>query len=576
MSTGSTGSLLPKWQLAILLGAPIALGLGYLYYRNQTTKLCEDASDTGKKKISNSKDKSISLDGDDKMLKEKSEPKPQSELEKAIAFKNDGNSRFKSGKYNEAIEFYNKAIDTCPKTHPLDLSTFYQNRAAAYEQLKKWAAVKEDCTSALELNSRYVKALYRRAKACEHTNDLVSSLDDITATCILEGFQNSNSLEFADRVLKDMGRRDAKEAFSKRQVVYPSANFIKTYFAAYINDPLTKNSNDDADYADDSGLSRAKKGLKDAKYDDIIAACTDEITSPESSEKRKLEARLLRGTFKLLIGLMDEATQDFDYIVDSSDADINMKVNALVKRASLNVQNDQHQKGFEDFEIAEKIDPQNADIFHQRGQVFVLLEKHVEALSDFNTAVALAPEHCPAVVQKCYAEYRFATIVQNQVQIYNAIQATHRAVEKFPNNLECYNILAQILSEQQQFDKADELFEKAINLQPSQASLYVHRGLLHLQWTGDITKSMELLQKAIEVDNKCELAYETLGTIQVQRGALENAIELFETALKLSRSELEMVHIYSLRNAAIAQLNVAKKLGLDLSSLSAVSQVGFA
>lgn len=212
MSTGSTGSLLPKWQMAILLGAPIALGLGYLYFRSsQTSKLTEESTDstdsgTAKKKISNSKDKSISLDGDDKLPKEKVEPKPQTELEKAIAYKNDGNSRFKSGKFSEAIEFYNKAIETCPKSQPLDLSTFYQNRAAAYEQLKKWSAVKEDCTSALELNSRYIKALFRRAKASENTNDLPASLEDITATCILEGFQNQSSLIFADRVLKELGK----------------------------------------------------------------------------------------------------------------------------------------------------------------------------------------------------------------------------------------------------------------------------------------------------------------------------------------------------------------------------------
>lgn len=215
-------------------------------------------------------------------------------------------------------------------------------------------------------------------------------------------------------------------------------------------------------------------------------------------------------------------------------------------------------------------------VYHQRGQVYVLLEKLEEALADFNRAVELAPNLCSAYVQKCYADYRSACQNANQVQIYNAIQATQRATEKFPNNIECYNILAQILTEQQQFDKADELFEKAIALQPTHASLYVHRGLLYLQWNGDINRALELLNKAIEIDEKCELAYETLGTIQVQRGLLENAIELFEKALKLCRSELEMVHIYSLRNAAIAQLNVARKLGLDLSALSALSASGAA
>lgn len=207
MTSGSTGSLLPKWQMAIILGAPVALGLGYLYYRNQTTKLTEkkgiDGTSRDSRKISNSKDKSISLDGDDK-LNEKTET-TVTELEKSIKYKNDGNTRFKSGKFNEAIEYYDKAIETCPKNNVLELSTFYQNRAAAYEQLKKWSAVKEDCTKALELNTRYVKALFRRAKASENTNDLTASLEDITATCILEGFQNTHSLIFADRVLKELG-----------------------------------------------------------------------------------------------------------------------------------------------------------------------------------------------------------------------------------------------------------------------------------------------------------------------------------------------------------------------------------
>lgn len=369
------------------------------------------------------------------------------------------------------------------------------------------------------------------------------------------------------------GRRDAKEAFANRQIVFPSTNFIKTYFASYSNDPLLKI---EANENTDRGLSRAKKAFDNGEYEEIIPACVEEIESSEADEKRKIEARLLRGTIYLLLGSLADASIDFDYIVDSPDAATDVKVNALIKRASLNVQNEQHQKGFEDFAAAEKLDPTNPDVYHQRGQVYVLLEKLDEALADFNTAVELAPHMCSALVQKCYAEYRHACLIQNQVSIYNAIQATHRASDKFPNNIECYNILAQILSEQQQFDKADELFEKAIKIQPTQASLHVHRGLLHLQWNGDIQKALDFLNKAIEVDEKCELAYETLGTIQVQRGLLQNAIELFEKALTLCRSEVEMVHIYSLRNAAIAQLNVAKKLGLDLSSLSALSTSGAA
>lgn len=97
--------------------------------------------------------------------------------------------------------------------------------------------------------------------------------------------------------------------------------------------------------------------------------------------------------------------------------------------------------------------------------------------------------------------------------------------------------------------------------------MYVHRGLLQLQWQGDIDASLKLLNKAIEIDDKCVLALETLGTVEVQRGNLGEAIKLFEKALLLAKSEMELTHIYSLKDAAQAQMNVTKRLGLNMEMI---------
>lgn len=35
-ANGST-SILPKWQLALVVGAPVALGLGYMYYKSTSS-----------------------------------------------------------------------------------------------------------------------------------------------------------------------------------------------------------------------------------------------------------------------------------------------------------------------------------------------------------------------------------------------------------------------------------------------------------------------------------------------------------------------------------------------------------
>lgn len=199
----STGSTFPKWQLAILLGAPVALGLGYLYWRSGQAAIEEgaDESDETKKELKKLKKgaKSISIDGDTavasngvkKTAPEVGKVKELSLFDQAVKHKESGNDRFKSGKYDEAIEFYNQAIDICPKEKSTDLSQFYQNRAAAYEQLKKWEAVAADCTEALKLNPKYIKALHRRARAYDSLKELELCLEDVTAVAIFEGLSQA-------------------------------------------------------------------------------------------------------------------------------------------------------------------------------------------------------------------------------------------------------------------------------------------------------------------------------------------------------------------------------------------------
>lgn len=125
--SGSTGSYFPRWQLAALIGAPIALGIGYLYYRNSTTNTPPGLD---KKKQLEELDKAVSIDKDDQPESERNE---LTALERATKHKADGNKLFHKGDYKEAIRSYERAIDECPKENKIDLATFYQNRAAAFE-----------------------------------------------------------------------------------------------------------------------------------------------------------------------------------------------------------------------------------------------------------------------------------------------------------------------------------------------------------------------------------------------------------------------------------------------------------
>lgn len=74
-----------------------------------------------------------------------------------------------------------------------------------------------------------------------------------------------------------------------------------------------------------------------------------------------------------------------------------------------------------------------------------------------------------------------------------------------------------MLADTNDFDRADFYFKKASKKDPKNATILVQRGLLQLHWKNDVDAAIELIKSAIEVDDKCEFAYETLGTIEVQR-----------------------------------------------------------
>ncbi|XP_017012019.2 mitochondrial import receptor subunit TOM70 [Drosophila takahashii] len=573
---------LTKWQLALILGTPLAIGLGTYAVKRWTAAPKEAGEGEKKRPKAKIEKQAISLDGTapDKELEKKKKAAELGEklspLKEANNYKTEGNNCYRNGKYDEAIIFYDKAIDKCPKEHRTDMAIFYQNRAASYEMLKKWSKVKEDCSASLEFNPRYAKAYYRRARAHEATKDMNECLDDVTATCILEMFQNNQTIMFADRVLKETGRVDAEKGMRNRVPVVPSACFVNTYMRSFIADPLQTLQLPAASESDapPRGFVRAHRAFLEEKYEDIIPACTEEIESSEAEAQYKVEALLLRGTFHLLCGSYIESQQDFDAILANADADPNLRAYAYIKRAALYIQLDQREKGLADFAEAERLNPENPDVYHQRAQILLLLEQIEEALAEFDKAVRLAPNHAIALVQKCYAEYRLSLLAGDQRRLEGVMHTFEQAIERFPSCVECYSLMAQVLADQQQFPQAQQYYEKAMKLAPKNPALIVHQAIMVLQWRGDIEVAVQLLNKAIEVDPKCELAYETLGTVEVQRAQLKRAVELFEKALLYAKSQAELVHVYSLRNAAVAQINVTKKLGIDMNSVSAMAQSG--
>jgi stress-induced-phosphoprotein 1 len=60
-------------------------------------------------------------------------------MEKATEFKNLGNQAFKDQKFEEAADYFTKAIEINPNDH-----VFYSNRSGAYASLQQYEKALED------------------------------------------------------------------------------------------------------------------------------------------------------------------------------------------------------------------------------------------------------------------------------------------------------------------------------------------------------------------------------------------------------------------------------------------------
>ncbi|XP_037572842.2 mitochondrial import receptor subunit TOM70 isoform X4 [Dermacentor silvarum] len=555
---------LSKWQYALIFATPVAAGLAYWYYKKARGRAKPPGAGAGETKVSKSADKSQT--NHSRGAADAKDP-----FERAKAFKNQGNKYFKEGKFDKAIECYTEAIALCPPQNKNELATFYQNRAAAYENLKNYTAVIADCTRAIDLNFQYVKALHRRAKAYEVVDELDKCLEDITAVCILEGFQNQNSLLVTDRVLKKIGKARAKELIKARKPIMPSKHFIRNYFVSFCEDPVIKavqafREGKPFPKSDSPGgaYAQAVECLANEKYEDVIAHCTKEI---ENSGDAQAEALLLRGTLYMLQGLSQATVDDLNRVLqmDMDTAGLKVRVNALIKLGTLKVHAEKLEEALEDFEQAATLDPSNADVFLHRGQVLLLLDRLEDTLKDMERSVTLRPDFPSAAAQRCYVLYRCGGASKDPHKQMQAFQQFEDIQERFPKCPECYFLHAQILSENKEFEKAEENFLKAQKADPTDPNVPVHLGILHLQWTQDFEKAAEFMYKAIEMDDKCQFAYETLGSVQVQRGFLKEGLELFDKAIVLAQTEAELAHLLSLRDAAAAQGRVASRLGMAVT-----------
>lgn len=484
------------------------------------------------------------------------------------ALKERGNDLFKKGEYQSAIDYYTKAL-ICKED-----AVYYSNRSACYSALGDNKNTIADTTKALEINPSYRKCLLRRARAYENSEKYPEAMFDLTALAIYGGMNDSSNETMLERVLKKHSAKINKEKYSNLPKVLPSTSSLCSFFNAFAPENIDM---DESHYQDATPKKYLVQALNKLKlettdgYKEADVLINQAVASLDKSTE---------GTDDKTAAMIYEYAGSFDFLkTKSEDAmkllqkslDLYPRPKTYVLIALIKADKGDYVGADTNFGKAIKLNPEDPDIYYHYGQIFYLVGDLTKAKTNFEKAKKLNPNNVYSFIQLACLAYRQGNTAQCDALF-------KEAKEKFPTSPEVPNYYGEILFDKQDFDGALKQFQISAKLQAAQNTFKI--GALPLinesaiyQRNGDMTKCVEILQKACEVDPKSEVARMNLGQVYLAQQKVPEAIKLFEDACVLSRSPDDRSQAISLMEASKMQLKIKKDPVLSKKVQELIGQI---
>ena len=474
--------------------------------------------------------------------------------ELSMAAKSRGNKYFSAQKYDKAVTLYSKAIELYPNPNDKKVSVFYSNRSACWYNLGDYDRVIEDTSEALRIDPLYVKAMIRRGNAFEKKEMFTEALDDLTTACILEEFKVQPTLLAADRALKGLVAIKAKEISSTiKHHDLPSLSFVTAFLNSFRYDYKVPSDDQVVPGSGDALFIKAANAF--ARHDWEKADKYVNQALDASPQKYMARALNMRGTFKFLKGNSEAAKSDFEESLR-----VEPSVNTMIKMGHIQIEMDPaagSDSALEWFNKAAELNVEDPDVFYHRGQIYFLLQDNENALKNYEQCLELDNNHALSKIQLAIVNYRMGN-VDEATKIFETAKRQH------PKNPDVFYYRGEIYLDQQKVEEAIAQFDHAISINPRLPLSYLNKGIVHFHIKGDLDGAIELVQKAIEVDPRCDLAFTHLAQMYMQQGKLDEAIITYKRAVDLSRTPGDIeaavlgLEAVKAQTAAVQRINNAK------------------
>ena len=172
------------------------------------------------------------------------------------------------------------------------------------------------------------------------------------------------------------------------------------------------------------------------------------------------------------------------------------------------------------------LSPAYAEVYNNRGVLYLELKQYDKAYTDFAQAITLKQNYYEASINR-------AIVLKERKQFADALEALALIITQDPENITAYNNQGVVLVELKLFDQALTSFTEAIRINKNYVEAYNNRGnVLHrLKRYNDALADFE---EAIRIDPDYADAHNNKGNALKELGYFDQALDSYDAALKIN------------------------------------------
>ncbi len=198
-----------------------------------------------------------------------------------------------------------------------------------------------------------------------------------------------------------------------------------------------------------------------------------------------------------------------------------------------------NQKHFDEalhaLEEAERLDPNDINIFLIRADVALWEGKHEDAKAQIDYALLIAPED----EDKCELYLELADIYEDQEKYPEVVEALKEALKVSPQNEEALNRFWFCMELTENYEESILFHEALIEKSP-----YSHLAWFNLghAYAGleQFEKSLDAFEYVLAIDDKFDAAHICSGDVLYNMGRYEEAVDFYLEAIKLSKPNKDL------------------------------------